>query len=83
MAERDKKRTRIRAINPQALIIMDIVDSKVRDLGGPDSLSVILTEDITREEQIMALFEKYIKEGATPAAAERKAKIALALLDSL
>jgi dihydroxyacetone kinase DhaKLM complex PTS-EIIA-like component DhaM len=61
---------------------MDLVDIKVRECGGSTSISITLTEDMTREEQIMDLIEKYIKEGATIAAAERKAKDALAFLDS-
>ena len=82
MAERDNERIRIRKIDPQAHTIMDLVDRKVRDLGGSNSISVTLTEDMPGEEQIMVLIEKYIKEGATLAEAERKARSALALLGS-
>jgi hypothetical protein len=61
---------------------MDLIDRKLSDLGGLDSSCVTLTEDMTREEQIMALIEKYLKDGNTLAAAERKAESALTFLES-
>ena len=51
-------------------------------IGGFDSSSVTLTEDMDREEQIMTLIQKYLKEGDTLAAATRKAESVLALLES-
>ena len=82
MAERDNERTRIQKIDLRALAFMDLVDRKVREFGGDSSISVTLTEDKTREEQIMTLIGKYIKEGSTPDEAERKAENSLAFLDS-
>jgi len=69
-------------MNPRALAVLDLVDRKVKDHGGPYAISVTLTEDITRKEQIMAIIEKYLKEGATLAEAERKAQGLLAFMES-
>lgn len=43
--------------------------------------SVKLTEDMTPEEQEMALFESYLKEGYSEEAAAKKAKETLALFE--
>lgn len=51
----------MRKITPRALAIMDLIDRKLSDLWGLDSSCVALTEDMTREEQIMALIEKYLR----------------------
>ena len=61
---------------------MDLIDRKPSDLGGLDSSCVTLTKDMAREEQIMALIEKYLKEGNTIAADERKAESVLTFLES-
>ena len=82
MANRDNVRVRITRMNPQALAIMDLVDRKVKELGGTYTISVTLTGDMTRDEQVMALIEKYVKEGATIAEAESKAESTLAFLES-
>ena len=62
----------MRGINPRALTVMDLLDGKLNDLGGLDSISVTLTEDMVREEQIMALIERYLKAGDSLAAAHIK-----------
>jgi len=82
MANRDNVRARVRGINPQALAIMDLIDGKLNDLEGIDSISVTLTEDMTREEQLMSLIEKYLKEGDTLAAAKHKAESVLTFMKS-
>ena len=82
MANRDNVRTPIRGINQQALAIMDLIDGKLNDLGGLDSIFVTLTEDMTRKDQIMSLIEKYLKEGDTLAAAKHQAESVLTFLES-
>lgn len=81
MANRDNVRTPIRGINPQALATMDLIDGELNDLGGLDSISVTLTEYMTREEQIMSLIEKYQNKGDTLAAAKHKAESVLTFLE--
>ena len=72
MANRAKVKALIRGINPQALAVMDLIDRELNDWGI--LRFVTLTEDMAREEQIMALIEKYLKKGDTLAAATRKAR---------
>ena len=82
MANRDNVRARIRGISPKVLTIMNLVDMKLNDLGGFDSSSVTLTEDMAQEEQTMALIEKYLKEGDSLAAATHKSESVLIFLES-
>ncbi|MFA5354251.1 MAG: hypothetical protein WC291_08470 [Thermodesulfovibrionales bacterium] len=72
MAEREDIRDRARRVNSQALAAIDAFDKCLAAAGiyGP---SVITTEDMTPDEEEMALFEGFLKEGYPPALAEKKA----------
>lgn len=78
MAEKENIRDRIRRINPHALAIADRIDAAYRKAGGR-GVGVDLTEDMTPEEEEMALFEGFIKEGHDPETAGRRAKEWLAI----
>ena len=80
MAQRENMRDRIRKINPQALVILDKFDRQCQ-LAGCHGVSVTTTEDMTPEEEEMALFEGFIKEGYSTEEATAKAKDWLALLN--
>jgi len=80
MAQREDIRDRTRRINPEALKIMDMVNEEARKLGGA-GVTVIVTEGMTEEEEEMALFEGYLKEGYSEDIAAKKAKEAMAFLE--
>jgi len=81
MAQKEEDiRDRVRRINPEALKIMDMVDEEARKLGC-SGVSVVTTEDMTEEEEEMALFEGYLKEGYSEDIAAKKAKEAMALIE--
>lgn len=82
MAYREDIRDRVRKQHPQALAILDLIDQKVREAGGPQSATVTLTGDMTHEEQLMAVIEGYLKDGYPLEQAEKKAKETLSFLDS-
>ena len=81
MATKEKMniRNRIRILNPQALSVIDAVEDAYQKAGGR-GVSVDLTEDMTTEEEEMALFAGFLKEGHDTETASRKAKQWLALL---
>jgi hypothetical protein len=81
MAERENIRDRIRRNNPQALAVIDAVEETYKKAGGR-GVGVDLTEDMTPEEEEMALFEGFLKEGYDVEMANRKAKEWLAIFQS-
>jgi hypothetical protein len=76
MADRENIRDRIRRINPKALEVMDILDKECRKLGCTGA-TVTVTEDMTSEEEEMALFEGFLKEGYPPDIAKEKTALFL------
>ena len=83
MAERENIKERVRKQHPQALAILDLLDQKVREAGGPQSATVITTGDMTYEEQLMAVIEGYLKDGYPIDEAEKRAESDIAFLDSI
>jgi predicted GTPase len=81
MAESEDIRARVRKINPKALEIMDEFDRQLAKLGGRRGVMVTTTEDMTPEEEEMAVFEGYLKEGYAEDIAAHKAKEFLALMN--
>jgi len=69
MGERENIRDRIKQINPRALMVCDQIDSLMKG-----SVGVTITEDMTPEEEEMALYGGFLKEGYPPEIAEKKAK---------
>ena len=81
MAERESIRDRIRRVQPDPKVraACDVIEKViVQSVGGE---MVLLTEDMTAEEQEMAIFAGLLKEGYTAEEAERKAKEQLALFN--
>ncbi len=72
MAEREDIKTRSRRINPKVAAIGEAIEKALMENGF--HYSVILTEDMTPEEEEMAFFESYLKEGYSSNEAEQKAK---------
>lgn len=74
MAEREKTREELRRTNPKALEIIDLSDKICLEIhkskGTKPGASVIVTEDMTREEEEMAIFEGYLKKGYSPEEAD-------------
>ena len=70
MAQKEDIRSRIRAINPQALDLIDEID---RLLPG-DGINITVTEDMLSEEVEMAVLEAFLKIGNSPAEAEINTK---------
>ena len=70
MAQKEDIRSRIRAINPQALDLIDEID---RLLPG-DGINITVTEDMVPEEVEMAVLEAFLKIGNSPAEAEINTK---------
>jgi hypothetical protein len=83
MAYKEDIRKRVKQQNPLALEILDMVDRKVRELGGSTSANVTLTGDMTHEERLMAVIEGCLKDGLSMEESEKKAVEVLARLDSL
>jgi hypothetical protein len=79
MAEREDIRSRVRKLNPAILALSDRLEAALREQGFTGPL-VELTEDMTPEEEEMAIFAGLIKEGCSPEKAEVKAKEKLKLL---
>jgi len=69
MGKRENIRDRIKQINPRALMVCDQIDSLMKG-----SVGVTITEDMTPEEEEMALYGGFLKEGYPPEIAEKKAK---------
>lgn len=59
-------RARVRRTNPEAARIIDLVDKHVSEAGGSRGADVTVDEFMTVEEQEMALFAGYFKEGYSP-----------------
>jgi hypothetical protein len=78
MAEREDRRERIRKVNPRALAVLDEMDSQLRKAGYRGAV-VNVTEDMSHEEQEMALFEGFLTEGYSIEVAAEKAKLWLSL----
>jgi hypothetical protein len=79
MAEKENIRDRVRRLNPKALALSDQIEAAMRAHGFSGHV-VDLTEDMTDEEQEMAIFEGLIKEGFSPQEAEVMAGERLNLL---
>jgi hypothetical protein len=73
MAEKENIRDRTRRLNPQIQALSDQIDAALKEQGFTGPL-VELTEDMTPEEEEMAMFEGLLKEGFSPGEAEVKAK---------
>jgi len=82
MAEKENLRDRIKLVNPYALGVTDLMKQNLREAGykGP---VVEVTEDMSREEKEMALFEGFLKEGCSSDEANRKAKEWLSFSENL
>jgi hypothetical protein len=76
MAERENIRDRVRRINPEALKVIDMLDKRCKELGCTGA-SITVTEDMTSEEEEMALFEGFLKEGYPPDIAKEKTTLFL------
>ncbi len=72
MAEREDIRNRVKIINPQAEVMLQ---EFIQTAGGKGL--IIFTEDMTSEEEEMAVFESLIKEGISIEEAERLTPIRL------
>lgn len=79
MAERENIRDRSRRVNPAGLALIDKVDEALRAVGAR-GVSVHLTEDMTPEEEEMALFTGFLQEGHPVETATRKTKEWLAII---
>lgn len=81
MAERESIRDRIRRAQPDPKVraACDAIDKVIAQSVGGEM--VLLNEDMTAEEQEMAIFAGLLKEGYTAEEAERKAKEQLALFN--
>jgi hypothetical protein len=82
MAIKEDIREKIKKMNPAALALFDEFDKRAL-ANGSRGASVTTTDDMTPEEEEMALFEGYLKEGFEPAIALVKARQWLACLNSL
>lgn len=82
MANREDIRNRIRRINPKTLEVNDKIDKTLREFGYTGVI-VDTTEDMSTEEEEMALFEGFLKEGYSIEEATAKAKDYLLKMYSL
>ncbi|MBA4372251.1 MAG: hypothetical protein C0402_05265 [Thermodesulfovibrio sp.] len=73
MAESENIRERVKRLNPAALELCDEFEKRAAEKGSRGA-SVITTDDMTPEEEELALFEGFLKEGHEPATALLKAK---------
>jgi hypothetical protein len=73
MAVREDIAGKMRREDPAAYRIIEEFDRQCAELGCT-GVSVTTTPDMTDEEQEMALFEGFLKEGYPTAEAEKKAK---------
>jgi hypothetical protein len=81
MAKKEDIRDRVRKVNPRALEIFDELDRQLLKRGGGSGVIVTTTEDMGPEEQEMALFEGFLKEGYTEEVAAQKAREFLLLIE--
>ena len=79
MAERENIRNRIRRINAAALSAIDQSEERYRAAGGT-AVGVDLTEDMSSEEQEMAILAGLLKGGCSPEEAEKETKKWLRLI---
>lgn len=82
MAEKENIKDRIRRTNPGGLIVADTLDQVLKEMGQ-NPVIVQTTEDMTIEEEEMALFEGFLKEGYPIEEASKKAKDLFHLMHSL
>ena len=82
MAEREDIRERTKKLNPRLLPLCDAIDEASRE-SGYKGVTVTTTEDMTEDEEEMALFEGFLKEGHPPDVAAIKAKQFLARMREL
>lgn len=64
---------KIKRTNPEAYYIMKVFDECLAEVGCQSSVVVTTTDDMTDEEQEMALFEGFLREGYPGEVAEKKA----------
>ncbi|MEC4685397.1 MAG: hypothetical protein VST71_06670 [Nitrospirota bacterium] len=72
MAERENIRERIRKVNPGAVHLIRRMDRQLLNAGYRGAI-VDTTEDMTEDEEWMALFEGFLREGYAEAEAQAKA----------
>lgn len=82
MANKENIREKIRQVNPQALEVNDLMKENLREAGYTGAV-VEVTEDMSREEKEMALFEGFLKEGLSQDEAAAKARQWLSFSESL
>ena len=75
-------RERIHRDNPEIALIMDLMDKHLREAGST-SADVTLDDNMTEEEQEMAIFAGLLKDGYPPEIAAQKAKEHLHLLNTI
>ncbi len=74
MAYFDDVEKRARELTPEVAEIMEIFDKACAEVGVKGGASVTIVEDMTDEEEEMAIFAAYLKEGCAPNIAAEKAK---------
>mgnify|MGYP001598529189 FL=1 len=79
MAQRKDIRENTRQIDPRMAAMVEAIEKAFRKHGLTPG--VTLTEDMTPEEEDMALFEGYLKGGYSEDIASKKAKERLALIN--
>lgn len=82
MAYKEDVMAKIKRETPEAYYIMKTIDDIARKEGATGAV-VTVTEDMTDEEQEMALFEGFLKEGYPPDVADQKAKQWLNLMNTI
>ena len=60
-----------------------VMDKNLNDSGASSKVQVVLTDAMAEEEKIVALIEKYMKEGCSADESEEKARQTLLLLDTI
>jgi len=73
MAQRDDMEKRLRKQAPGAAHLLREIDRALLGAGYRGAI-VTTTEDMTEEEQLMALYEGFIREGYPEEEADRKAR---------
>lgn len=73
MANKEDIRQRSLKVSPQITVLSDKIDKLLAGHGFKGNI-VTLTEDMTLEEEEMAIFEGLLKEGYSADEAEAKAK---------
>jgi hypothetical protein len=82
MAEREDIMAKVKKENPAVYDLMQKLEVEAIKAGCTGAV-VTVTEDMTPEEEEMALFEGFLKEGYPPDIADRKAKEWLAMMDRI